>query len=74
LSKLLFINKNPKEGKMDRNEFKDNRHVSGDHQRGIERVLQRGKDSADKEGHSGKMKWTSKGNWSHKMNKPQGDY
>ena len=57
-----------------RAEFKDNRDVGGDHQRGIERVLQRGEDRKDKAGHSGKMKWTSKGDWGHKMNKPQGSY
>jgi hypothetical protein len=43
----------------------DNKNVGGNHQRGIERVLQRGHDKRDCEGHEGKMgAKKGKGHWS----------
>jgi hypothetical protein len=56
-----------KEGKMI-----DNRMVKDNHQQGIARVLQRGHDKLDYEGHFGSMKGGWKHGWSddhHKSNK-----
>ena len=53
------------------------KHKNNDHlrDRGIERVLQKKEDRKDVAGHSGKMKWTSKGDWSKNMNpRPEGGY
>lgn len=50
----------PKDGMI------DNRMVKDNHQGGIERVLQKGKNRMDSEGHNGKMGKGDKANWGRK--------
>lgn len=44
----------------------DNRNVHDNHQGGIERVIQRGHDKRDVEGHHGKMGPGDKAHWSRR--------